>query len=451
MYKNHEYFLSLYYRLSDFLALNLAFLIGFYIRFHNELLATYLEYKYTTLIIVVNLSWLGVTSLQKIYRLDNFTKRSRYFLALAIAILLQLLITIAFNGLTKALYSRLFLIYFYTALVVVLSLGRLLTLKLYEKYLKKKFKESVVVLFGEDAKLNEVMQFFRKNLSLKKQKIEKLRDKKTLIDQLNEIIKKQDISELYLPLSNFNEEEIELVSNFCDNHFIRLRLIFDWKGIGARKLVATKLDQTSIFKVALTPLDDPFNALVKRAFDIFLSLMVLLFVFSWFLPIVAIAIKISSKGPILFIQQRSGMNNAAFNCYKFRSMKQNLDADIRQATQNDPRITKIGKFLRNTSLDELPQFINVLKGEMSVVGPRPHMIKHTEEYSQLVGNFMNRHAVRPGITGLAQVKGYRGEIDDFSLLQNRIRLDRFYVNNWSLYFDVRILFQTVSAIFEQHR
>ena len=451
MYKNHEYFLSLYYRLSDFFALNLAFLIGFYIRFHNELLATYLEYKYTTLIIVVNLSWLGVTSIQKVYRLDSFTKRSRYLIAFAIAILLQLLITIAFNGLTKALYSRLFLIYFYASFVIVVSLGRLLTLKLYEKYLKKKFKESVVVLFGEEAKLNEVKQFFRKNLSLKKQKIENLYVKEKLIDQLSVIIKKHDISELYLPLSTFNEDEIEFISNFCDNHFIRLRLIFDWKGIGARKLVATKLDQTSIFKVALTPLDDPFNALVKRVYDLVFSILVLLFVFSWFFPLVAIAIKISSKGPIFFIQQRSGMNNTVFNCYKFRSMKQNLHADVRQATQNDPRITKIGKFLRNTSLDELPQFINVIKGEMSVVGPRPHMVKHTEEYSQLVGNFMNRHAVRPGITGLAQVKGYRGEIDDFSLLQNRIRLDRFYVNNWSLYFDVRILFQTLGAIFADHR
>lgn len=429
----------------------MAFLLGFYVRFYDELAYTFVEYRYTSFLIVVNLSWLGVTSLQRLYRLDSFTKRSRYLIAFAIAIMLQLLITIAFNGLTKALYSRLFLIYFYTSFILIISIGRILTLALYEKYLKKKFKESVVVLFGEEAKLAEVKQFFKKNLSLKKQKIENLSNKSKLTEQLNDLKDHHEISELYLPLSSFNEDEIEAISNYCDNHFIRLRLIFDWKGIGARKLVATKLDQTSIFKVSLTPLDDPFNALVKRIFDIVFSSLVLILIFSWFLPLVAIAIKLSSKGPVFFIQQRSGMNNEVFNCYKFRSMKQNLDADIRQATQNDPRITRIGRLLRNTSLDELPQFINVLKGDMSVVGPRPHMIKHTEEYSQVVGNFMNRHAVRPGITGLAQVKGYRGEIDDFSLLQNRIRLDRFYVNNWSLYFDVRILFQTISAVFEEHR
>jgi len=132
-------------------------------------------------------------------------------------------------------------------------------------------------------------------------------------------------------------------------------------------------------------------------------------------------------------------------------MRENVEADRVQACKNDPRITKLGAFLRKTSMDELPQFFNVLKGEMSVVGPRPHMLKHTEEYSELVGNFMNRHAIKPGITGLAQIKGFRGEIDDFSLLQNRIRLDRFYVNNWSLTFDIKIVFLTILTIFRDHK
>ena len=132
-------------------------------------------------------------------------------------------------------------------------------------------------------------------------------------------------------------------------------------------------------------------------------------------------------------------------------MKVNAEADLKQATQGDSRITKVGAFLRKSSLDELPQFINVLKGEMSIVGPRPHMLKHTEDYSNLVGNFMDRHAIKPGITGLAQIKGYRGEIDDLSLLQNRVRLDRFYVNNWSLVLDVKIVLRTVLTVFEDHR
>ena len=128
-----------------------------------------------------------------------------------------------------------------------------------------------------------------------------------------------------------------------------------------------------------------------------------------------------------------------------------MDADVKQAVQDDPRITKVGKFIRKTSIDELPQFFNVLIGDMSVVGPRPHMLKHTEEYKELVGNFMMRHAIRPGITGLAQVKGYRGEIDDHYLLANRVRLDRFYVNNWTLSLDVRIIIRTALTVFKDHR
>jgi len=174
-------------------------------------------------------------------------------------------------------------------------------------------------------------------------------------------------------------------------------------------------------------------------------------VLSWLFPVIAIAIKLTSKGPVFFKQKRTGLGNKEFNCWKFRSMTVNKDSDKIQATKGDKRITTVGRFLRRSSLDEFPQFINVFLGEMSVVGPRPHMLKHTEEYSQLIGNFMNRHAIKPGITGLAQVKGYRGEIDSPDLLSNRVRLDTFYVNNWSLYLDVKIVFFTMFGIFNDHK
>lgn len=180
------------------------------------------------------------------------------------------------------------------------------------------------------------------------------------------------------------------------------------------------------------------------------SLFVVIFILSWLFPIVALLIKLSSKGPVIFTQLRTGADNREFPCYKFRTMRVNNEANTVQATQNDPRITKVGHFLRKTSLDEFPQFINVLRGEMSVVGPRPHMLKHTEEYSQLVGNFMQRHAIRPGVTGLAQVKGYRGEITNYELLANRVKYDRFYVENWSLALDIKIIIRTVMAIFKPH-
>lgn len=451
MYKNHEYFLSLYYRLADIIGLNIAFFLGVFIRFREVETFSFIGSDYASLLLFINITWLFISSTRRIYALQSFSSKNRYVFAVATAIGLQLLITIAFNGLIKTFYSRLFLVLAYLIFSVLLIIGRKITYWLYQKNIERKGGLNSIVLFGDQATLAEVTDFFKHNISTETQKVIQIPETGTQLEKLMAINKENPISEIYLPLSKYSEDEIEVLSNFCDNNFIRLRFVFDWKKVGARKLNVTKFNQTTILKVALTPLDDQYNAIIKRAFDVFLSLFATIFLFSWLFPILAIAVKLSSKGPVFFKQERSGLNNKGFYCYKFRSMRQNADADKIQATQNDPRITKIGAFLRKTSLDELPQFINVLKGDMSIVGPRPHMLKHTEEYSQLVGNFMNRHAIKPGITGLAQIRGFRGEIDDFSLIQNRVRLDRFYVNNWTLFFDVKIVLLTVLTIFKDHK
>ena len=163
----------------------------------------------------------------------------------------------------------------------------------------------------------------------------------------------------------------------------------------------------------------------------------------WFAPLLALLIRLESKGPIFLIQKRTGFDNREFQCFKFRSMAVNKDADARQAGRNDMRVTMIGRFIRRTSIDELPQFYNVLFGNMSVVGPRPHMLKHTDEYASKVDKYMLRHFIKPGITGLAQVRGYRGEIEQDSDIQNRIKFDIFYVENWSFLLDLKIIIQTI--------
>lgn len=184
----------------------------------------------------------------------------------------------------------------------------------------------------------------------------------------------------------------------------------------------------------------------KRIFDLVFSSMVILVVFPWLFPIIAIAIKFSSKGPVIFKQLRSGKDNKPFVCYKFRTMRVNPMSDQLQATENDPRITSVGKYLRITSLDELPQFINVLLGDMSVVGPRPHMLSHTEKYAREIGNFMMRHYEKPGITGLAQVKGCRGETRDTSQMARRVRWDLWYIEKRSFIFDLKIIILTITAM-----
>jgi len=190
-------------------------------------------------------------------------------------------------------------------------------------------------------------------------------------------------------------------------------------------------------------LGDTLNKFVKRIFDILFSVFIIIGVLSWLIPILAILIKRDSKGPVFFIQKRNGLNYKEFNCYKFRSMELNDQAHLNQVTKNDIRITKVGKWLRKTSIDELPQFFNVLLGEMSVVGPRPHMVSITEMYTDRINKFMVRHFIKPGITGLAQTKGFRGEVENDKDIINRVKYDIFYMENQSILFDIKIIFNTL--------
>lgn len=194
------------------------------------------------------------------------------------------------------------------------------------------------------------------------------------------------------------------------------------------------------------PLDNYRNKILKRSFDILFSTVILLSVLSWLIPILAVFIKLTSKGPLLFVQPRTGYNNRTFLCWKLRSMHVNANADIQQAVRSDSRITWIGKFIRKFSLDELPQFFNVLVGDMSIIGPRPHMLRHTEEYSKEVSTYLQRHAVKPGITGLSQVMGYRGEISSKHALNNRVRIDIFYLKKWTIMLDMLIIFRTAKLL-----
>lgn len=184
----------------------------------------------------------------------------------------------------------------------------------------------------------------------------------------------------------------------------------------------------------------------KRIFDLAISIFTLVFVLSWLFPIIAILIKLDSKGSVFFKQLRHGKDNQLFYCYKFRTMVKNNDADTKQATVNDARITRIGKFLRKSSLDELPQVFNVILGDMSIVGPRPQAVPMNLEFAKEIDNFMSRHQVKPGITGLAQSKGYRGEISSFVELYSRYRLDNFYVRKWNIMFDIKIVIETAVSL-----
>lgn len=254
-----------------------------------------------------------------------------------------------------------------------------------------------------------------------------------------------NINEIYGYFPKEQQVYINMIYKFCDNHLIRFYYVpaidvFDGN------MSFSLVDNIPLIARREEPLSNPVNKAIKRLFDILFSTFVLILVFPWIFIFVAIMIKIKSPGPIFFKQDRTGLDGKIFKCIKFRSMKVNDDADKVQATKDDPRKFPFGDFMRKTNIDELPQFINVFKGDMSIVGPRPHMLKHTEEYSKLINRFMVRHLAKPGITGLAQVSGFRGETKYIDQMEGRVKKDIEYIENWTFLLDIKIIIKTITNV-----
>jgi len=251
------------------------------------------------------------------------------------------------------------------------------------------------------------------------------------------------VDEIYCALPYSQHDIIERLMIDADRNLIRFKIVPEYHEYIKKHTFLQTFGNIPIISIRPEPLENLLNRGIKRGFDVLFSIFIILFVFSWLFPLLALLIKLESPGPVFFVQKRSGRDNSPFSCYKFRSMYVNKESDKLQATREDSRITKLGKILRRTSLDELPQFFNVLMGNMSVVGPRPHMISHTEQYSQLIDRFMVRHFLKPGITGWAQVNGLRGETKTTEAMLERVEADVWYLENWSFVLDVKIIFLTV--------
>ncbi len=255
-----------------------------------------------------------------------------------------------------------------------------------------------------------------------------------------------NVDEIFCTLPNNEESDILQLINFAEKNMIRFFLVPEFYGYIRRKLVLNFLQSIPVITIRPEPLQRFYNRIIKRCFDIIFSLFVLATIFPIVFIIFSILIKVTSRGPIFFKQQRTGLQGKPFTCYKFRSMNLNEDSDDKIATENDIRITRVGAFMRRTSIDELPQFFNVLMGNMSVVGPRPHMIKQTDLYNKLIDKFMIRHIVKPGITGWAQISGYRGETKTIEQMEGRFNRDVWYIENWSFILDVKIIVVTIYLI-----
>ncbi len=290
----------------------------------------------------------------------------------------------------------------------------------------------------------KVMGVFDDNRSLKKQ----IPQYKGALSGVEQFCIENLVDEIYCTLPSSQDEKITRLLNFAEKNMIRFYIVPEFYRYVKKRLTLGNIDHLPVIALRDEPLQYWHNRLLKNFFDISFSLMILLLVFPWLYLILAVFIKLSSPGPVIFKQLRTGLYGKEFYCYKFRSMAMNCDADEKQAEKDDPRTTRIGEFIRRTNLDEIPQFLNVLNGDMSVVGPRPHMLKHTEMYSKLIDKYMVRHLVKPGITGWAQVTGYRGETKNVQQMEERVKRDVWYIENYSLLLDAKIVYRTIINMFK---
>lgn len=263
------------------------------------------------------------------------------------------------------------------------------------------------------------------------------------LDDMEEFLRKEAVDEVFFALSGENEDELLKAIKITDDAMVQFHYVPKISPYVSRRFELDNVWGLPVLTPLVNPLVRRYNQALKRGFDILFSTVFLLVSPVIFIP-VAIAVKLSSPGPVFFKQKRTGYKGREFTMYKFRTMRVNADSDKVQATEGDPRKTRVGDFLRRTSIDELPQFINVLLGDMSVVGPRPHMLAHTEQYSRLINRYMIRHMVKPGVTGWAQVCGYRGNTDELWKMEKRVTADVWYIEHWSPMLDLKIIVKTVT-------
>jgi len=306
-----------------------------------------------------------------------------------------------------------------------------------------------VILIGNTKSISPLRHFFTENLDYGYELIHSFEAEQLKTAQIEEMFNfviNNNIDEIYCSITGLSENKMNEIIDFADINLKTLKFIPDGNQIFFRNFILQYYDYIPVIALRNIRLDENLYKMAKRGFDIIFSLIIIFGILSWVIPILGILIKLESKGPVFFNQKRNGLNNKEFNCYKFRSMEKSKVMTMDQVSKNDARVTKIGKIIRKTSIDELPQFFNVLLGDMSVVGPRPHMIRYNQEYTLKVNKFMMRHFIKPGITGLAQTRGFRGEIESDYDIINRFKYDIFYLENWSILLDVKIILTTIYNI-----
>lgn len=450
---NHHFlqFLRVTYILGDVFALNLAFVINRL--WHDSHIPGIYELHYSYLWILLNISWLAACWMSSVYQgtyISSFERFSRKTVHSFFFFLCGLMLYLFFWKQTNI--SRLFLVSMLSSVSILILTSRFVYALFFHYYRHKDYfiRRVMIIGYNETARqLANVLEEETMNTKIvgfceDEKKVSEL-SHYPILSNYNNIIeesKKFRVTEIYSTVAPEHDLGIYQLMREADQACIRFKVVPDLNYFIRKPVHIDYLGNLPVLSLRKEPLDDMGSRIKKRCADLVLSSFAMIFILWWLIPIVGLLIWLEDRGPIFFIQERSGKDNQSFKCLKFRSMKVNRDAHLIQATKDDNRFTRIGKFLRKTNLDEFPQFINVLFSEMSVVGPRPHMLKHTHDYSKLLNLFMVRQFAKPGITGWAQINGYRGETRHLEDMKGRVEHDLWYMENWSLWLDLKIVFLT---------
>ncbi|MGN6637297.1 MAG: undecaprenyl-phosphate glucose phosphotransferase [Mucilaginibacter sp.] len=449
----------------DYLLLNVS-LIVVYNFLDNSLVPWMNNKNYLPVVLVFNLLWLlssNITSLYNSITADTDLKVynsaiKTYLLYLSLICVIILLVI----GTKSYFITKEYLFYSMSLFGILLGIWKILffMIRKSDRVLLNNSRKAIIV--GASRAGNELYNQFNNKVLKGYDLLGFFDDEPSRVKQQHlylgntslcmDYVLKNNVDEIFCALPYSEHKTIERLMTDSDKNLIRFKIVPEYHEYFKNTSYLQNLGNIPILSVRAEPLENILNRVLKRVFDIVFSLLIIVFVFSWLFPILALIIKLESKGPVFFTQMRSGRDNRAFKCYKFRSMRVDNKFEHKQATLGDPRITKVGTFLRKTSLDELPQFFNVLIGNMSTVGPRPHMLSHTEQYSQLIDQFMVRHFMKPGITGWAQINGLRGETKTTEAMLERVEADVWYLENWTFLLDIKIILMTIwkSATGDKH-
>ena len=457
MKKQQQFLRNISYTL-DIIIILIAYLIAKKFSYNIDL--QYFSYPFFFLSIIL---WFVMSVFSKIYfekRSNKFAEEMVQMIYHSILFIVSLSSVLFFLNLNHKFPSK-FVLVFANILTFLAILSKYAIRKKIHAYLNKGIFYDHVLLVGSTRAAEEFVDAVKKYYYYGYKCIGYIDDQDKLkkecaylgnLNDLHTILRTTEIDEVFIALPTGENEKIQNCIAICDGLNIKVRILPNLSEFTSSSVYINNIGLLPVVNVGDLPLDKRENRLLKRSFDIVFSLLFFILLGSFIFPLLAIIIKLSSKGPIFFKQERWGLNNKRITCYKFRSMyKESSDIDelgnFQQAQKNDPRITLIGRILRKTNMDELPQFWNVLMGNMSVVGPRPHPTQLNIESMELVDNYMLRHMVIPGITGLAQVNGCRGETRTTEDMQKRVNFDLYYIQRWNFWLDLQIIIQTVINIF----